>query len=689
MWTLVHGDDYCSVGPSAGLDWLQTALQKRYEIKTQRIGVGNDMEGKPKLNEGQVLNRVIRRTDQGFELEADLRHAELIIEQLGLDNCKEVSTAGVDLEVECAAWSEEPEGEELPPEEATRYRAIGARCNYLQPDRPDIQYAVKEVCRLMSRPTTRAWEMLKRVGRYLKGRPRLIWKFDWQGPTPVIDITSDANWAGCRRTRKSTSGGTIMIGAHLIRAYSKTQSVVAKSPGESELYAIVRASTEGLGIVTLLNDFGEKNVVVSIGIDATAAMGMAQRVGLNKVRHVEVDVLWIQEQQARKLLPLRKIPGPQNPSDLCTKNVPAALVEQYMGQLGLKIAEGRAAVAQQLHALLAPVRAHPEVGVSLIGNIGGRETDLVSASSSVGGLLGEVVGGQISSRKRQKPDKKTSAQERCVDSWSVAGEGGVWRREHRTPRRTLFTPHKVSGGPDPRIGIKKIRVTKGCFISTKQNFQIIDDDTLGSCAHRMLASAWTGTTEFRESENYIEEIDELKGDEKMALKKKSIAWADLDSDTEDSPAPRGNLFSLSLRESPHDSGDRVPEVDVVNRAAKVSGQYANHSCGRQRAHRPVGRIPRFVGARLPVCARPICHSSSSAPTVVNVTSSDAHGKLRTVGVGECLDDTGRFGHPYGKRIVHRRAYRQLARKRPRHTAVLFGSRNFCWKTVVRPFPSPG
>ena len=113
---------------------------------------------------------------RGFELEADLRHAELIVEQLGFGNCKAVGTAGVDLDIECAAWQEEPEGNELPPAEATRFRAIGARCNDLQPDRPDIQYAVKEVCGLMSRPTARAWEMLKRIGRYLRVRPRLIWR---------------------------------------------------------------------------------------------------------------------------------------------------------------------------------------------------------------------------------------------------------------------------------------------------------------------------------------------------------------------------------------------------------------------------------------------------------------------------------------------------------------------------------
>ena len=104
-----------------------------------------------------------------------------------------------------------------------------------------------------------------------------------------------------------------MIGPHLIRAYSKTQAVVAKSSGESEFYGIVRASTEGLGMTTLLKDFGVKDALVSIGIDVTAAMGMAQRVGPNKVRHVEVDILWIQEQQARKRLLLHKIRGAAQP----------------------------------------------------------------------------------------------------------------------------------------------------------------------------------------------------------------------------------------------------------------------------------------------------------------------------------------------------------------------------------------
>ena len=99
---------------------------------------------------------------------------------------------------------------------------------------------------MMSRPTARSWELLKRVGRYLKGRPRLVWKYNLQSPIDVVDVHSDAKWAGCRESRKSSSGGAIAIGGHLIRAYSKTQAVIAKSSGESELYGVVRASTEAL-----------------------------------------------------------------------------------------------------------------------------------------------------------------------------------------------------------------------------------------------------------------------------------------------------------------------------------------------------------------------------------------------------------------------------------------------------------
>ena len=101
----------------------------------------------------------------------------------------------------------------------------------------------------------------------------------------------------------------------------------------------------------MLQDFGAVGIKVSVGMDANAAIGIVQRRGLNKLRHVELDVLWIQEQQARRLLPLRKVPGPRNPSDMMAKNVDQAHIELYLDLLNLRFSTGRADIAQNLHSM--------------------------------------------------------------------------------------------------------------------------------------------------------------------------------------------------------------------------------------------------------------------------------------------------------------------------------------------------
>ena len=68
----------------------------------------------------------------------------------------------------------EAETEALVGAEATRFRAVAARANYLSGDRPDIQYAVKENCRRMAKPVICDWEKLIRLGMYLRGAPRCV-----------------------------------------------------------------------------------------------------------------------------------------------------------------------------------------------------------------------------------------------------------------------------------------------------------------------------------------------------------------------------------------------------------------------------------------------------------------------------------------------------------------------------------
>ena len=259
----VHGDDYVSTGSREALKWMQTKLESKYHLKTQMLGPGHEQQLK-------IINRIVTwHNHRGITYEADPRHVELVIEQLGLQNASTVSTPGAREE----GHTKEDNEESLNEKEATRYRAVIARCNYMSPDRPDIAFAVKELGRAMAEPTNGDAQRLKRLGRYLKSKPRLQQWYEWRRSQNVVKTYSDADWAGCRQSRKSTSGGCVMIGTHNIKSWSRTQSLIALSSGESELYASLKAAAETLGILSMGKDF-KWDLVGEVHGDASAALGI-------------------------------------------------------------------------------------------------------------------------------------------------------------------------------------------------------------------------------------------------------------------------------------------------------------------------------------------------------------------------------------------------------------------------------
>ena len=198
------------------------------------------------LKETKILNRIIGwKGSKGITYEVDPRHIEIIIERLGLQEAKQVTSPGTREEGKI----QQDHNENLDDEQSSKYRALVARCNYLSPDRPDISYSVKELARNMASPTKGNWAQLKRLGRYLKSRPRMQQVFQWQIAPKVLKAFSDADWEGCREICKSTIGGCVMLGSHTIKTWSKTQTLVALSSGEGELYASLKASAEALGLM--------------------------------------------------------------------------------------------------------------------------------------------------------------------------------------------------------------------------------------------------------------------------------------------------------------------------------------------------------------------------------------------------------------------------------------------------------
>ena len=305
----VHGDDFTAAGPKHDLDWFEEMMKERYELTLQpRLGPADE-----DAKEAVVLNRIVRWCKHGIEYEADPRQVEKLLAECGLAGANSVATPGVR-----ASFAEAEADEPLSSRQHTAFRGAAARANYLAADRVDCQFAAKEICRFMAKPTKYSWEALRRLCRYLAGLPRMVFVYEWQ-TIKAIDVYTDTDWAGCPRTRKSTSGGGALLGTRTIKTWSATQPSVSLSSGEAELNGAVRGAGVGLGLQSLLRDLGQ-DVPVRVWTDSSAAIGISSRQGLGKLRHLDTHTLWIQHAVRAGKIDLRKVAGEVNPADLFTKH---------------------------------------------------------------------------------------------------------------------------------------------------------------------------------------------------------------------------------------------------------------------------------------------------------------------------------------------------------------------------------
>src|SRR3954464_4084704 len=94
------------------------------------------------------------------------------------------------------------QGQPLSSEDTFKYRSLVGGLQYLTLTRPDLSFAVNKVCQYLSQPTTIHYEAVKRILRYVRGtvstglhiRP---------ASSCVLNIYTDADWAGCSDDRRS------------------------------------------------------------------------------------------------------------------------------------------------------------------------------------------------------------------------------------------------------------------------------------------------------------------------------------------------------------------------------------------------------------------------------------------------------------------------------------------------------
>ena len=108
-----------------------------------------------------------------------------------------------------------------------------------------------------------------------------------------------------------------MKGGHVIQAWSVTQATVALSYGEAEYYSMVRGASHGLGMQAMLKDLGQERRL-RIKTDASVAKSISSRRGIGKIKHLETNVLWLQQKVFEGKVEVIKIPRAINHSDSMT-----------------------------------------------------------------------------------------------------------------------------------------------------------------------------------------------------------------------------------------------------------------------------------------------------------------------------------------------------------------------------------
>ncbi|GJR92247.1 putative ribonuclease H-like domain-containing protein [Tanacetum coccineum] len=146
------------------------------------------------------------------------------------------------------------------------YRSMIGSLMYLTAYRPDIMFVVCACARFQVTPKTSHLSAVKRIFRYLKGKPTLGLWYSRDSPFELVAYT-DSDYAGATQDRKSTIGGCQFLGNRLISWQCKKQTVVATSTTEDEYVATASCCRQVLWIQNQLLDYGYNFMNTVINID--------------------------------------------------------------------------------------------------------------------------------------------------------------------------------------------------------------------------------------------------------------------------------------------------------------------------------------------------------------------------------------------------------------------------------------
>ncbi|XP_066375187.1 uncharacterized mitochondrial protein AtMg00810-like [Miscanthus floridulus] len=270
----------------------------------------------------------VQRCLDGFLLQQQ-QYAIDLLDRAGMADCRPSDTP-VDTSGKLSTTTRTP----LSTADASDYRSLVGALQYLTMTRPDLQYAVQQAYLHMHAPTMAHQGLVKRILRYIRGTTELGLHLRRSSQSDLVAY-SDADWAGCPDTRRSTSGYCVFMGDSLISWSSKRQTTVSRSSAEAEYRGVANAVAECTWIRQLLSELDcPLNKATVVFCDNVSACYMSSNpVHHKRTKHIELDVHFVREKVAVGQCKVLHVPTMQQFADVMTKGLPTASLKEFRNSL--------------------------------------------------------------------------------------------------------------------------------------------------------------------------------------------------------------------------------------------------------------------------------------------------------------------------------------------------------------------
>nr|GEV87091.1 copia protein [Tanacetum cinerariifolium] len=220
--------------------------------------------------------------------------------------------------------------------DATKYRSMIGALMYLTSSRPDIVHATCLCARYQAKPTEKHLKEVKRIFRYLWETVNTCL---WYTKDSGFELTgfSDADYAGCKDSFKSTSGGAQFLGEKLVRWSSKKQDCTVLSTTEAEYVSLSACCAQVLWMQTQLTNYGFHFDKIPIYCDSKSAIAIScNPVQHSRTKHIAVRYHFIKEHVEKGTIELYFVKMDYQLADIFTKALPAYRFNYLVRRLGMR-----------------------------------------------------------------------------------------------------------------------------------------------------------------------------------------------------------------------------------------------------------------------------------------------------------------------------------------------------------------